>query len=229
MTDAGLASRMSAMLAETVLALMLTVGPRPGLSPYSVTPTAETAKPCEGFVPLCRRPWLDDWWGGLVRQETYAEGLFRYWTIAQTVATVAGDDDRLTRLLLTVTLHESGWRRDIHAGRGKLAIGDEGRSFCIVQARLGRGSKAGYQLVGVSPTATKRCLRWGARHLRRCSRGTATQAFSCYGGVSNGAAHPGIAARVESYQRFTEDPKPLPFEVRELLGLATPTDGGSAK
>lgn len=208
------------MLAETILSLMLAVGPKPGVSPYSVVPTTETAKPCSSHKPACRKPWFSAYHKGLVRQETRSEALSRYWVIAQAIAGETKKDRHLCKLLLSVTLHESGWRRDIHSGKGKFALGDDGRSFSLVQANLGRGAREGFRLIGVGPKATGRAIAWGAKHLRRCSRrGTPIQAFSCYGGVANGSKHPGIKARAASYRRFSAKPTPLSKQVRELLGL----------
>ena len=218
------------MLAQAILSLMLAVGPQPGVSPYSVVETTETARPCADIhKPACRRPWYSAWHRSLVRQETHREGLRRYWVIAQAIASQCGESTSLCKLLLTVTLHESSWRADIHSGKGKLALGDGGRSYSLVQARLGRGSKAGARLVGVHLAATKRAVGWGATHLRRCSRGSdPASTFRCFGGVSNGERDKAIAARVKAYRLFGQEPEPLSDEVRELLGLPS-EEKGSAK
>jgi hypothetical protein len=182
---------------------MLLLGPAPGISPYSVVPTASKGKPCQGHRPLCRKPWFDAYHRSLVRQENWQEGMRRYWVIARALSYVTEKDSKLGKLLLTVVLHESAARRDIHSCRGKLALGDEGRSYSLVQALLGRGSKKGWTLCGVGRTATERALGWGAGHLRRCAaRGTPMQTFACYGGVSNGAKHKGIQARTKTYTRM---------------------------
>jgi hypothetical protein len=211
------------MLAETVLSLMLSVGPAPGVSPHSVVVTTSKARPCADMRPLCRLPWFSAYHKALVRQENYAEGLKRYWVIAQSIATVADDDHDMATMLVNVALFESKYRRDIHSGRGLLALGDHGRSWSIVQARLGRGAKKGYRLIGITPAATGRALSWAAKHLRRCTkRAPAWAAYACYGGVSNGADHPGIQARIASHRRLVllrEAPRPLSKTVRTLLGL----------
>lgn len=210
---------------------MLLVGPAPGISPYSVVPTTDAARPCQTAKPLCRKPWFSAYHKSLVRQETWTEGLERYWTIARAISTEAKSDRRLTRLLLSVTLWESKWRRDIHLGIGKFSLGDGGRSWSIVQARLGRGSRAGHRLTGTSLVATKRAVAWGATHLRRCAKRTrsAVGAFSCYGGVSNGASHPGIQDRAKSFDDFGAKPPKLTKAVRLALGLPERDPGHKAK
>lgn len=209
------------MVAELILSLMLLIGPAPGVSPYSVVASAPDApRACAEQKPICRKPWYSAYHKGYVRQENETEGLRRYWVIAQAISKAAKSNAHLARLLLTVTLHESGWRRDIHSGKGKFALGDGGRSWSLVQARLGRHARAGFRLVGTGPKATQRAINWGATHLRRCSkRGNATSALSCYGGVSNGAKHPGIQARAKSFRRFSQKPPPLSAEIKALLGL----------
>lgn len=211
------------MLAVHVLSLLLLIGPPPGASPYSVVPTASTAKPCAGHRPVCRRPWFSAWHKSLVRQENRAEALGRYWVISQALAKVSGGDRRLARYLGAVVLAESSLRRDVHSGLGRYAKGDAGASWGLVQARLGRGARAGFKLIGVGPAPTRRALGWGARHLRRCIKraaGSPASVFRCYGGVSNGGRKKAIAKRVAYFNRLGSPPPELAADVRRLLGLA---------
>jgi hypothetical protein len=105
------------MKAEAVLAWLLTLAP-PGASPYSAVPVAEPV--------VCHTQWTKG-----CRRETAEEATRRYWTVAQSVAAVAPDDERLTRAVLATIFHESRLRLDVHAGVGKFAIGDHGQAHCL--------------------------------------------------------------------------------------------------
>ncbi len=47
---------------------------------------------------------------------------------------------RTTVLMAGIALHESGFRKDVHLGLGKLSRGDGGRSWCLFQTNIGTGS-----------------------------------------------------------------------------------------
>ena len=82
--------------------------------------------------------------------ETEEEGHARYAEIAQTAIEVAYDPTTpplfkgaygrasTTALLLAVAFHESGFRRDVDLGLGKLARGS-GTDSCLMQIRVGAG------------------------------------------------------------------------------------------
>jgi hypothetical protein len=217
------------MNAAQILALMLTVGPQPGMSPYSVVEVAKDAPaPCQReHDPRCRKPWWAPERQAFVRQETEEEALGRYLTIAEAIAAQPGSG--LQRDLLTVTLHESSWRRDIHEGIGALAIGDAGRSYCLGQMLLGLGAKKGYALVGTSPKRTRRCIGAVAKHLARARKGCGGSdlcTFGAYGGVKDPAGHPGIVARAATRRRFAASPKLAP-SIRAALGL--PAEDGAQR
>jgi hypothetical protein len=219
------------MLAETVLATMLMVGPAPGETAYSLVAVPEgSPAPCtDTYAPRCAKPWRQG--SRWVRVETWAEGLPRYWTIAQAIAEHAGSDDALARLAIATTYHESGWRRDVHAGEGPRSRGDGGESWCVGQIRTGRHPMSrvprselrARDLVGVDAAATGRCIGVAVGFLRALQRGCGRQAhcvFSYYVGLQGTSyTNRHVQWRVRTYARLHRKPPPLSAEVRGLLGL----------
>jgi hypothetical protein len=223
------------MDAQTILAIMLLLL-SPGRSIYSVVPVEKDSPPgCEEKMSLlCQRPHWNDAWNSWVRAETYDEGLRRWWTIAQALEQTAGADASLTQLALTVTMHESGWRRDVHSGIGDYARGDQDRSWCLGQILLGTTGREkvaegwrARQLVGTGIEPTKRCLTVVTRALRdaRGYCGAYTrQGHYCtigvYGGVNDPVAHPGVRLRISVLKKIQGFGRPqLSAEVRQKLGL----------
>ena len=85
-------------------------------------------------------------------EETREEALERYHDIAQDIAVVLYGPEREKSLcggryaqartvsvVLSLMLHESGFRKDVDYGLGKLARGDQGRSWCLMQLNVGTG------------------------------------------------------------------------------------------
>lgn len=85
-------------------------------------------------------------------EETKIEAEQRYRDIAVDIAEVLYGPDREKSLfggryaqartvsvVLSLMLHESGFRRDVDYGEGKLARGDQGRSWCLMQLNVGKG------------------------------------------------------------------------------------------
>lgn len=208
---------------------MLTAGPPPGRSIYSQVVVPETSEPtCEGPSLLCARPKWSKHWQAFTRPETAEEGTARYWVIAQAIAHVVPKNRRLRALMLTVYNAESGLRRDVHAGIGGAARGDQGRSCGLGQALLGVKSKKCDAITGLSLDATIRNAEHTSKNLKRaeryCSWQIGTRRVGCtlrvYGGVSIGAKHKGIAARINSFHRFSiRKVPPLSDAVRAMLGL----------
>lgn len=140
--------------------------------------------------------------------ETFEVGARRYATIASAIDLEAGDDAELRALMLGVVYHESGFRRDVHAG-DESGRGDKGASWCLGQHNMGKTSAAGRRLVGLDPAATARCIRATADGLRRsrryCRRYVGEQGVHCvfavYGGLDAMSKHRGVLARVRSYTR----------------------------
>lgn len=185
---------------ETVLALMLAIMP-PGKTIYSQVEVPEgSPRACTEATLLCAEPRFDRELSVWLRPETAEEGLLRYWTIARAVSDTAQDDD-MARLMLAVTFHESGWRRDVHSGIGNFARGDRGKSWCLGQIMLGESGrktvKQGWsarELVGLDLESTKRCLTVAGDHLERsrmaCRKGKVEQGPGCEFAVYGGGGLP---------------------------------------
>lgn len=198
-------------LLEALLATMIQLAP-PGQSPYSVVALAACGdnplkaacadvKPAPNWSPLYK---------AFVRQENKAEGLERYLLIARAIEAVANESaqskeadgtvtaaiwpwaaEDLARALTTIAFHESAFRRDVHSGVGKSALGDCGywngrgqrmtdeegrahggqymcRSVCLIQINTGgltgkRYGFTGQELVGTDKASTEKCFRAGAQ------------------------------------------------------------------
>src|SRR5262249_39879392 len=129
--------------------------------------------------------------------------------------------ERMAALLLSVSYFESGWRRDVHLGIGKLARGDSGRSWCLMQIHIRkgppqdgwdgprRGGARGPELVA----SRERCLRAGLHILRRsaraCSQRPLTQWLNAYASGTCERGENESRARVDTAIRwFTQHPPP---------------------
>jgi hypothetical protein len=215
---------------------MLSAGPQPGLSAQSLVEVPEgAAAPCSTrYDPRCAAPWRSRFHGGRwVRVETYEEGLSRYWGIARAVARATGENDRLARLVVTVTRHESGWRRDVHSGIGPDSKGDNGHSWGLGQAMVGLHPNSpvphtkyrARDIVGTDEDSTQRCISTVARYLEiatdHCERihGGPACPFSVYGGARSGPPSRLVLQRVRTLSQLPDPPAPLSDEVRTLLGL----------
>ncbi len=92
-------------------------------------------------------------------KETQEEALARYESIAHDVVDVVYSDPspplftgpngraREVALVLAVMFHESGFRRDVDYGLGKVARGDSGRSYCLMQVQVGGGRTTSWNRV----------------------------------------------------------------------------------
>lgn len=120
-------------------------------------------------------------------QETAEDRTARYEGIAQALADVAEDPDekplyggelgraRTAVTLLAVSWMESGWRRDVDLGVGKLARG-EGVDSCLVQIRVGGGLTAeGWSHADLTGDR-RRCFRAGLHLMRRSYSACRTEA-----------------------------------------------------
>lgn len=110
--------------AEIILATMLQLAPC-GRSAYSAVAIADGVSCDTSYTPGCRL-------------ENETECLARYRRIAQAIAEVSGGNRNLAAHLVSVGLHESGFRKDTHAGIGAHARGDDGQSCSLFQRLLGR-------------------------------------------------------------------------------------------
>jgi hypothetical protein len=52
----------------------------------------------------------------------------------------------MATVLLSVSFHESGFRKDVDEGKGKFARGDHGRSWCLMQMNVGSGRTRDWNL-----------------------------------------------------------------------------------
>jgi len=86
------------------------------------------------------------------QRETSEEGRARYGSIARDLDEVLSAPDqallfrgkkgkaRTAALVLAVAYLESGFRKDVDFGEGKLGRGDHGRSHCLMQIQTGKGA-----------------------------------------------------------------------------------------
>lgn len=84
-------------------------------------------------------------------QETQADALIRYESIANDIVGVVYDKDtkplfkgeqgraRTVSVMLSLMLFESGFRKNVDFGLGKHGRGDAGKSWCLLQLNVGRG------------------------------------------------------------------------------------------
>lgn len=163
-------------------------------------------------------------------RESVEQAKERYAVIAESALRVAfrtdeapifsGPKARLKTTIseLSVAFFEAGLRRDVHLGLGKWARGDYGRSHCLMQINIGKGTVpdpdpiirlwTGEDLVGTGPllaTRTENCFLVGMRMMRRsmasCRTGDWYDGLSVYAsgkcqkGESKGRARLRFAAR----------------------------------
>jgi hypothetical protein len=110
--------------------------------------------------------------------ETPEAGAARYAEIAREAAQVVFDPaerpmvagprarSQSLALLLSVALHESGFRRDVDLGLGPLARGS-GTDSCLMQIRVGKGQTPEGWAHADLVADRKKCFRAGLRLLRR--------------------------------------------------------------
>lgn len=258
------------MTPEAILAAMLALGPGPGQSIYSQIEVSEGAPlvalrtfdvdgtkvraythwqpdealPAQCAQPknvACRRPLFQRELKRWQRPETYAEGLVRYWTIAKAIASQPKD---VHPFAVVIVRHESGFRRDVHAGenhrpfRQTTKHEDEGHSWCLGQIMIGRkptslvpwkgfAKTKAIDLVGTSQARTNRCLKVVGSRLtdiaRSCRRRRAEGScvFIGYAGTAISRNHPLMKARAASLLKVKRAPRKLGKQIRAQLGLKT--------
>ena len=188
-------------------------------------------------------------------KETSAETQARYEQIAADIVEVIKTEKplfkgvdgkiRTSSVILSVMFHESGFRRDVDLGLGKLARGDHGNSVCLMQLNIGKGHTAKWNRVqgrfalpsdsesdleaGLSAgdilANRQRCIRHGLRLIRlsfaSCGRMPQKDwlrvytSGSCSGGEKESASRMGVA--LGWYQAH----KPL-FDDSSLTAPASP-------
>lgn len=82
-------------------------------------------------------------------KESKIEAEARYESIAQDIQTVVSEEEPLFKgpqgriktasVILSIMYHESGFRKDVDLGVGKLSKGDGGKSVCMMQLNIGDG------------------------------------------------------------------------------------------
>ncbi|MBW2672287.1 MAG: hypothetical protein JRD89_02575 [Deltaproteobacteria bacterium] len=155
-----------------------------------------------------------------------------------------GNTDKLIQYLLAVSFNESGFRRDVHAGKGKMSRGDpdkqgRGQSWGLGQRKLGasgngkttRGWTA-TQLVGLDEQSTERAIvtivdgisrgRSACRSRLISSATGPTCVFGIYGGIWAATGDERIILRVKTFHRIAELSKQFQAEQRAELGAKPP-------
>ncbi len=136
-------------------------------------------------------------------EETQQEAEVRLESVAKDVVEIVYDPDtaplfegpygraRSVTLMLAIMTNESGFRKDVDFGLGKYARGDGGRSWCLMQLNIGKGSTLKWNYVqdrkprwGDDPleiftgyfgedlvTDRRRCISEGYKYMRLSLRG----------------------------------------------------------
>lgn len=195
------------------------------------------------------------------RHETYDEGVARYATIAKAIDGVLKEGEwnfptgRSWRFLVAIAYHESGFRRDIHIGRGSWAVGDcswrrgkddkrvriKGtcKSHGLFQSLFAKPKKTrlfGFKatdIIGDDLETTKRAVTVAAKHLDRlhtyCSRTGPRPYTACvfatYGGLSD-TRDKRVQQRVKTYNKIKRAPTKLDEYVASLVD---PKDSSAGK
>lgn len=143
-----------------------------------------------------------------MRYEQIAEGFLDVALNENAPRLVGGAQGRLQTAMLMagVAFFESGFRRDVHLGIGKLGRGDNGRSWCLMQINLGKGkvptkdpligSWFGSDLVGLDNTS--KCAKAGlhlmSRSMQACRALPWQDRLSAYtSGICQENEHKGVA------------------------------------
>lgn len=158
--------------------------------------------------------------------ETKAEKQQRFYDITKDIMEVVyeenepaiwsyqGDMRREASLftLLSIAYFESGFRKDIDYGIGKMSRGDNGSSYCLMQIHLGNGKTkegwTGEDLVN----DRKKCLRTGYRMVKSsfgsCSNLPLDERLTMYASGKCGIGLPESRARIGLAKHwFTRAPK----------------------
>ena len=166
-------------------------------------------------------------------KERPSEAMDRYKSIAEDLVAVAFDPSerplfkgpprtaraKTALLMAAIALKESGFRKDVDFGLGKMGRGDQGRSVCLLQLNVGAGK---VPLPGEPGTwgaedllkDRKKCFRAGLHMVRRsmsACRGSILKSLSGYTSGSCEKGHQASENRIRAYQRALER-SPLPPE-----------------
>ena len=190
-------------------------------------------------------------------RETREEAVARYESIARDIVTVVTEEEplfsgptgriRTASVIMSIMFFESGFRRDVDLGIGKLAKGDNGNSVCMMQLNIGKGRTFAWNTVKNRPSLPadpadevvqgwtqqeisadrKKCIRAGYRIMRisfGSGRGLPSldklrvyASGSVNGGVKESHARMGMALRYYSANRPT-------FKDGDVILPAAPID-----
>ena len=216
---------------DWILAAMLWLQP-PGASAYSKqVADKDDPAPCENrYDPLCKPPRWSPYHKAYVIVEQWLTGLRRYHLIAKIVAEQTEGRPKLRKMVVTSLYHESGFREDVHSGKGPMSRGGcktdkKGRTIpgtckwhCLGQLN-GRQYR---DLVGVSKEDTTRCIAKSVELTVRAAKVCGGMHPACVFKIYTGAtkrSHPGVKARVGTYYRLNGKVPPLTDRVRKELAL----------
>lgn len=160
-------------------------------------------------------------------RETQEEALARYHSIASDALDVAFLEEerplfggaewtgraRTALLILSVALKESGFRKDVDLGKGKMAKGDNGRSVCLMQLNLGTGTvpvkdaEVGSWDAAAVLGDRKKCFRAALHLMRRSFHSCGGPLQGRLAAYASGSCDKGQQAsfnRIRAYQRAWE-------------------------
>jgi hypothetical protein len=166
--------------------------------------------------------------------ETAEEAVARYRSIASDALDVAYDESEAplfggaewraradtALMLLAVALKESGFRKDVDTGLGKMAKGDGGRSVCLMQINVGTGTVPVDGVIGTWGADTllqdrKNCFRAALHLMRRSFRqcqGGSDLRLAAYASGSCDKGHQASQNRMRAFLR-ARDRYPLRLPV----------------
>lgn len=167
------------------------------------------------------------------QRETTEEGRARYAEIARDLTAVVYEDEtkplfsgkrgkeRTVAVVLAVAHLESGFRKDVDRGAGKLGRGDHGRSWCLMQVQAGvtgtvpSGNAITRGYTGADLVADrKKCFRAGIEMLRQSLSACKDQPMkdrlavyasgSCDKGLAESQLRMALAGRITKLLPFPE-------------------------
>ena len=158
-------------------------------------------------------------------RESAEQGKARYTAIADSIAKVSLDEkeaplfagprarEKTALLLLTISLHESHWRRHIDLGLGPLSLRGRGLYHCMMQIAVpGETTPEGWTAADLVKSR-ERCFRRGLHILQRgkktCDAKGPRAFLNQYGSGSCGGAKKAVAKRWKTFDRLLSK-HPLP-------------------
>jgi hypothetical protein len=157
-------------------------------------------------------------------RESAAQGRARYEAIAQAIAEASldprerplfdGADGRLrtAALLLSISFHESHWRRDVDLGLGRYGPRGGRRYHCLMQIAVDRGKTAEGWTAAQLVADRERCMRAGLHILQRgrrlCDRAGPRAFLNHYASGYCDRGRKQVKRRWETYRSFMRRPPP---------------------